>query len=866
MGEKGIERNELFKTSHMVILVAFTIFSLILVGESFLMGWEKWALVIIFFSLLISWTLHIRQMLTENSRLWVYSFFMMGTFFFYGIHETSTFDLATVMSAVIILFTMTGMKKLITLCLLTYYLTMAYELISMAHNGYVFNPLEISRIFLHLAVMLMLGWFARVIIDKWLSVLSKSMDEIEFLKDATNRLDDFLANVSHEIRTPVNAVVGLSGVCIEKDPEGELSEDLKAILEAGKRVGEQISDILDYSEIDRKMLVRNDDDYMLASVLNDLVVQLRPYMRSEVELVIDVDPAIPAVMSGDVNKLKKILWHLIMNGLKYTSKGGIYVRIDSVEESYGINLKIEVTDTGIGMAPAQLERVSERFYQADSGRSRQGSGLGLGVPIVKGFVASMGGFMTMESTEGVGTTVKVSIPQRVIDSNGCMSLSNRQNLCLGAYLSFDKYPDPNVREYYNRMVSHIVHGLGVQMHRVDNVDDLKRLVSSVRLTHLFIAKEEYETDPEFIEQLTKEVVVVVVANTDFALPEGSKLRVMEKPFYCFPVVTVLNMELGDEQNEFRMKCPGLEALVVDDEPMNLTVAKGIFKGYGMNVTTVLSGREAVEICREKTFGIVFMDHMMPGMDGIETMKAIRADKGSLSLREMPIVALTANAVSMAKEMFLSEGFDGFVSKPVEIAELERVLKRVLPASVIVYENIAGKRAEEGNVFGVLKKAGIDTGAGLRYSQRDVDLYNTLLKQYVKEAGEKQEKINRYYKDKDYKNYEILVHALKSTSRMIGAANMSEKAKKLEELAKAGGSQITGEMHDAMMAMYRKTVSAISKAMEIEAKEEPVPDEAVEEKKPAAGVLEFMPAEEKKGPVVLEFTPDDIIPGQGGDAS
>ena len=857
MNEKGIERNELFKTSHMVILIAFTVFSLILMGESFLMGWEKWALVVIFVGIAISWTLHIRQILTEYNRLWVYSFFMMGTFFFYGTHDTSTFDLATVMASVIILFTMTGMKQMIALCLITYYLTMAYELISMAHAGYVFDSLEISRVFLHLAVMLMIGWFARVIIDKWLMVLGRSMDEIEFLKDATNRLDDFLANVSHEIRTPVNAVIGLTGVCIEKDEDGDLTDDLKSILEAGKRVGEQISDILDYSEIDRKMLVRNDDDYMLASVLNDLVNQLRPYKREEIELVIDVSPAIPSVMRGDVNKLKKVLWHLIMNGLKYTSEGGIYVRIDSVEEEYGINLRIEVTDTGMGMTPAELERVSERFYQADSGRARQGSGLGLGMPIVKGFVASMGGFMTMESAKGKGTTVRVSLPQGVADREGCMSLTNRQNLCLGAYLHFDKYPDPNVREYYNRMVSNIVHGLGVQMHRVDNIDNLKRLVSSVNLTHLFIAEEEYGTDPSYIEELANEFIVIVVADTGFRLPEGSRARIMEKPFYCFPVVTVLNMELGDEEKVLKMKCPGLEALVVDDEPMNLTVAKGIFKGYGMNITTVLSGQEAIDICRERSFDIIFMDHMMPGMDGIEAMKSLRSDKSS-KLKDIPIVALTANAVSTAKEMFLSEGFDGFVSKPVEIAELERVLKRVLPPAAIEYEKISGERNAGDNVYSSLKKAGIDAGAGLRYSQRDKELYHTLLKQYIKEAPSKQEKINDYYQKKDFKNYEILVHALKSTSRMIGAADLSQKAKNLEELAKAGGTGITGELHDAMMALYKKTAAAILKSVGTDEEKTPKAEETEKEResKTVSGVLEFAPSSERKGPVVLEFTPDD----------
>lgn len=858
MGERGIQRNELFKTSHMMILVAYTLFSIALIGESLLMSWEKWALLVIGISLIVSWIVHIRQMLNPHSRLWVYSLLMMGTFFFYGIHETSTFDLAVVMSAVIILYTMTGVKEMIILCQITYYLTMAYELTNMLYNGTKFDSLVISRTILHIFMISMIGWFARIIIDKWAMVLEESMNEIEFLKDATARLDDFLANVSHEIRTPVNAVIGLTGVCIEKDDTHEMSGELKSIQEAGKRVGEQISDILDYSEIDRKMLVRNDEDYMLASVLNDLVVALRPYKRPEIELVIDVQPAIPSVMNTDVNKIKKILWHLIMNGLKYTREGGVYVRIDSVEQPYGINLCIEVTDTGIGMDAEVLERISEKFYQANSGRSRIGGGLGLGIPIVTGFVASLGGFMTIDSNKGEGTTVRVSVPQKVVDKDSCMSLAHRENLCLAAYLQFDKYPDPNVREYYNRMVSNIVHGLGVQMHRVDNIDNLKKLVASVSLTHLFVAAEEYGTDPKYMEELAKEMMVVVVADNDFKLPKGSKARLMEKPFYCFPVTMILNMDVNEEQTETKMLCPGIEALVVDDEPMNLTVAKGIFKGYGMNITTVMSGQEAIDICRTKRFGIIFMDHMMPGMDGIEAMKAIRADKSSIC-RDTPIVALTANAVSTAKEMFLSEGFDGFVSKPVELNDLERVLKRVLPASAVIFEAISEAKddEEEGDYLG-FRAAGIDTAAGLRYSQRDEELYNTLLKQFVTEAPAKHNKISTFYNNRDYKNYEILVHALKSTSRMIGATELSEKAKKLEELAKAGGEEITDELQDETMSMYKKTVKVIAKALNISigAKD----NEAAGQ---SEGVLEFEPLggqnfEEES--VILEFNP-----GEGGEA-
>ena len=432
-----IKKNEMFKTSQMMILTAYTIFSFILIGETLLMQWERWAIIPIIAGVGTSWFLHIQQHLNADSRLWIYSILMMATFFFYGIHDTSAFDLAIVMAAVMILYTMTGIKKLIILCQLTYYLTMVYELYNIKGKGEVFGPLEISRTFLHMAMILMIGWFCKTIIEKWRTVLDKTYEEIEYLSETTNRLDDFLANVSHEIRTPVNAVVGLSAVCLERETSREKLKDLESIQEAGKRVAEQISDILDYSEIDRKMLVRNDEDYMLDSVLHDLVVQLRPYKKADIELIIDVSPAIPTIMNTDVSKLKRILWHLIMNGLKYTTEGGVYVRITSVEEDYGINLNIEVTDTGVGMDEEELEKIYERFYQADSGRARMGGGLGLGIPIVSGFVSILSGFMTVESKPGEGTTVRVSLPQKVINPESCMSLEKRDTLSLGAYLHFD---------------------------------------------------------------------------------------------------------------------------------------------------------------------------------------------------------------------------------------------------------------------------------------------------------------------------------------------------------------------------------------------------------------------------------------------
>ena len=819
-----INENDLFQSSHLTILVSYTIFAAILVAESFLLGWESWAVLLIIAGISVAWVLHIRHNTPPTIRLWLYAVLMMGCYFFYGIHQTSTFDLALVMAAIIMIHTMTGKKPLITLCQFTFYITMAYEIVTMIQSGEVFDALVISRIALHFVMIFFIGRFSKTIIDKWLMVLNRSRDEVDQLTEATDHLNDFLANVSHELRTPVNAIIGLTSLCIDKSRHREVEGDLIAVRDSGRKVAEQISDILDYSEIDRKKAVCNNEDYMLSSVLHDLVTDVKQYKSKNVELIIDVDPSIPAVMNSDVAKIKKILRALITNGLKYTQKGGVYVRITTEHHDYGVNLCIEVTDTGKGMSDYELEKVYDSFYQADSSRTRQGGGLGLGLAIASGFVALLGGFMTIESKPDVGTTVNVSIPQKVIDPISCMSVAAPDKLVLGAFLHFEKYDHPAVRDYYNSMVLNIVKGLGVQMHRVNNAQNLKLLHESVHLTHLFIAEEEYNDNVDLIETLAKEMVVAVVANKGMILPKNTHVKVMEKPFYCFPVVSILNSTVDSKEEAAKqLRCEGVRALVVDDESMNLVVAKSIFGRYGMKVFTVTSGQESIDICREKVFDIIFMDHMMSGMDGVEAMKRIRTDVAGLN-GSIPVVALTANAMSSAKQMFLAEGFDGFVSKPVEIEELERVLKQVLPKSALsfvdangVVEEVPEDEPEEQNVpapseekdfITELRKSGIDTDAGLKYCVGDKEFYKSLLIQFATESADKIGSMKKYYNVRDWHNYEILVHALKSTSKMIGISDLSEKAKALEQSAKNNEEQFILDNHEQMVRDYGRITADI----------------------------------------------------------
>lgn len=817
------DNNKLFISSHLMMILTYTIFSIILIGETFVMGWEKWAVVLILSGVATAWYVHFSQIGTDKLRLWICSILMMATFFFYGTHATSTFDLAVVICVVMILYTMTGIHSLVTLCQISYYITMAYELVNLYRTGTQFDSLLISRSLLHFAVVTMTGWISRTIIDKWNEVLGAAGEEIANLNETAERLNDFIANVSHEIRTPINAIMGMCSMSLSDETDPDKRENLKAIEAAGKKMGEQISDILDYSEIDRNDLANNREDYMLASLLNDLVNELGPYRSNEIELVIDVDASLPSIMNTDVGKLKKILWHLIVNGLKFTNEGGVYVHISSVPHEYGINLCIEVRDTGIGMDEEQLEKIYESFYKADSGRDRMTGGLGLGMIIVHGFVRSLGGFMTVRSTPGEGTTVKVSVPNRVIDNAQCMSVKDRDNISLGAFLHFEKYPNPSVREFYDSMVRNIVTGLKVTLHRVDNTESLKALTDNKKLTHLFCGPEEYTDAATLMEELSQTVLITVVANPeDVSIPPGSKVRLMPKPFYCFPIVGVLNSRVDDlDDDKGQVSFPGVRVLVVDDEPMNLIVSSGMFKRYGMTVTTCESGQEAIDICRDSDFDVIFMDHMMPGMDGVEAMKRIRSDQAR-KRTVVPIIAFTANAVSSAKEMFRKVGFDGFVGKPVDVVELERVLKRVLPVSLVKVSGTAptqggGQRAKTDkdsadakarNAIDRIAAIGVDTAQGLFYSQNDKEFYETLLNQYVKESVQKKRIMKESLETGDLKNYAIQVHSIKSTSKMIGAMTLSENARLLEEAAKKDDRAYIDANHEAMLTQYERVLDAI----------------------------------------------------------
>ena len=353
---------------------------------------------------------------------------------------------------------------------------------------------------------------------------------------------------------------------------------------------------------------------------------------------------------------------------------------------------------------------------------------------------------------------------------------------------------------------------------------------------------------------------MVIAEREFNLPQDSRLQIIHKPFSALSVANLLNGEMGErgfaEDQAVGRKpftCVGVRALAVDDEEMNLVVAKGVLGSYGIEVDTCLSGREAVAQCGEVSYDIIFLDHMMPGFDGVETLKKIREIRNG-AYQDLPIIALTANTVSGAREMFRSEGFTEFVPKPIERTVLERVLRKVLPKSCIQYSaRPAGQTAAENDAeiapaeeplepadvqarpeepaeppetpdlpepadsgpsicYDQLAQAGVNVELGLDYCAGDEDFYREMLRMFWAQSEEKRAEIISFYESANWADYAVKVHALKSTSLTIGAEALSAQAKELELAGKQGDAAFIRERHAGLLEAHEKLCARIAELL------------------------------------------------------
>ncbi|MCI8596924.1 MAG: response regulator [Lachnospiraceae bacterium] len=847
-------RTEEQTSIHLLLATIVTVVGVMLILITLAMSWEMWMIPIILVGNTLVWCLHIGRLGSETFYESLCFGLLMVGFFFFGVHKGSLFDIPAVACMMILIFSMFDKTRLLYMTAALYVVNLLYHFLVLKTITYDMGGREIMRLGIGAAVMTGATAIARYRINRRLEARKRFDIAFAELETAGRQNAVFLSNVSHELRTPINMVLGISEVVLEKDLPPDAREDMQSIQLAGKRLSNQINNMLDYTEIVEGTLTPTRQEYMITSVLNDVITMSAIQgSRNQLEMVFDIDPKIPAVLIGDAEKITHVLKILLENSIKFTEEGGINVCIEFRRESYGVNLIIDIYDTGIGMTDSQLTQMYDDFYQADSGSSRFAGGLGLGIPIARGLLHAMGGFIHFESKGQQGLEAHITIPQGVADDTPAIYLTNPEELCIACYFRPEKYSCDEVRGYYDKLILHLVEGLGLEGYQAHNFEGLLKLQKNHQLTHVFIAQAEYEENCAYYEELSDRLWVGVIAERDFVLGKDSKLLVIRKPFFALSVANLLNGDLGESGFEEAQaagrrpfSCVGVQVLVVDDEEMNLVVAKGVLGSYGIQVDTCLSGKEALErISDTMAYDIIFLDHMMPGFDGVETLRRIREINNGM-YQELPVIALTANTISGAREMFRNEGFTEFIPKPIERAVLERVLRRVLPEECIQYgvkptdskepavsrdltDTLEDRERPEETIpssgtaiseeddlenassqrFDSLIKAGINVKLGMDYCCGEEEFYVEMLRTFLEQSGEKKAEIISLYDAGNWADYVIKVHALKSTSLTIGAEELSEQAKAQELAGKNGDIEYIHQNHPGLLSMYEEICECIA---------------------------------------------------------
>lgn len=626
-------------------------------------------------------------------------------------------------------------------------------------------------------------------------------ENVKEAERVANMKSDFLANMSHEIRTPMNAVIGMAEMALREDLPDAARDYINQIKTSGNVLLNIINDILDFSKIDSGKIDIIPDNYDPLSLIHDIsgVIMTR-IGEKELELVVTINPTLPIGLYGDAMRLRQIIINLANNAVKFTEKG--YVKVDVNYEKTAedeIMLTVSVIDTGMGIKEEDLGRLFVSFQQVDSKRNRNIEGTGLGLAICAKLIELMGGTIGVTSEYGKGSKFTFSVPQKVTNWTPSVEIKDKdQKMVIGFWEG----------SAISNIFYETIDSLSVENYHFDQIGNIKdEHAESFEKKKIYFVTNYIIYSEKLIQYVDAHPEIQFIVLCDLTiLDDNSRSNVLfiKKPLSTVGLAMALNNELfyamEEDAMEFDFVAPDAKVLIVDDNEVNLVVAEGLLEPLKMQVTTALSGQKALELLENEQFDLIFMDHMMPEMDGVETTKNIR--KLHPELDSMPIIALSANAVGNAKEMFLSEGMNDFVAKPIEVRTITNKIRQWLPNEKIkkgLGEEVkaASIESEEKLVIGDLD---IDAAVALIGSQK---LYLTILEKYFSAIKAKAEVIRSCEESGDIKTYTIEVHALKSSSKQIGAMELSEMAKELEA---CGNAEDTVAIHEKTPDLLEKYLS------------------------------------------------------------
>jgi signal transduction histidine kinase/CheY-like chemotaxis protein/HPt (histidine-containing phosphotransfer) domain-containing protein len=663
------------------------------------------------------------------------------------------------------------------------------------------NMVSRAKIFVGQAIMLY--------DDTERETLIKELNEArEKAERATQAKSLFLARTSHEIRTPMNAIIGMTELILREELPPTVYDEALEIRRAAYTLLSIINDILDYSKIESGKFEIAEVEYHFTSLINDVISITREHLADKhVRFITNIDSYIPTILIGDESRLRQMLLNLLSNAVKYTDEGSITLAVEAASsEERHINLAFEVSDTGRGIKEKDMSSLFTEFTRFDNSGEAQGTGLGL--VIAQQFARLMGGDLVARSEYGKGSVFTALIPQRVTDAAPFAVVKSPE---LKSVLLFER------RSLYAASIAYTLNNLEIPYNLVNTLEALFEALKSADYSFVFVPALFLEQTSDALRGRESRPTLISLSSLNLGQSQRS-VRVLVMPAYALSIANILN-DVSDSKDPsykpvegVRFIAPEARVLIVDDVTTNLKVARGLIAPYKTRIDCCTSGAEALRLVREKAYDLVFMDHMMPDMNGVETLKAIRA-LGGAYFEELPVVALTANAMKGMRQEYLDYGFQDYLMKPIEITRLDAVLARWIPREK-QNKNKPDLSLAEGNSG----EGGAKWLEELRYIEGldiedalthvgNMTNYLEVLKQFCVEMGSHIAGVRLALDEADWAAYALGVHSVKGAFATIGAKSIADWAKTLELAAKAGDTALcqeqTAEFCDAMSALRER---------------------------------------------------------------